>query len=425
VGTVARKKRKRAHGEGSIDRRPDGRWRGRITVGRDWETGKPKRITVYGKTQGEVKDKLDELKQQIKNGGYVDIGKMTFAEWLDIWLEEYARRAVRPTTYDSYEYLIRVHIKPGLGGILLRDLQPFNIQKFYNEKLKEKKRPATTPKDKEKTERLREQAGTLSPSTIRHMHIVINQALKQALKEGKIPRNPAEAATPPKLVKKEATFLTIEEINDFLDRAASDPWYPAFLAALGTGMRLGELAALRWENVDFKNSLIHVKESVHLVKTGNKKGPKTQLLVQPPKSEKGRRTIPLPGDVTAELRKLKKNQAGLKLMLGQAYQDQGYVFAWPDGRMVNPSYLSRRFKKLIREAGREDISFHGLRHSYASALLAAGEHPKVVQELLGHATVSMTLDLYSHVAPDLKERAASRMNELLQRKRPSSGQEGI
>jgi len=236
---MARKRRKRAHGEGSIDQRPDGRWRGRITVGRDWETGKPKRVTVYGKTQGEVKDKLDELKQQVKNGGYADVGKMTFAEWLNIWLEEYARPAVRPTTYDSYEYLIRVHVRPGLGGILLRDLQPFHIQKFYNEKLKEKKRLATTPKNKEKAKQLREQAGTLSPSTIRHMHIIINQALKQALKEGKIPRNPAEATTPPKLVKKEATFLTVEEINNFLDRAAGDPWYPAFLVALGTGMRVG------------------------------------------------------------------------------------------------------------------------------------------------------------------------------------------
>jgi len=176
--------------------------------------------------------------------------------------------------------------------------------------------------------------------------------------------------------------------------------------------------------VDFDNYLIHVKESVHLVKTGDKKGPKTRLLVQPPKSEKGRRRIPLPGDVTAELRKLKKKQAELKLMLGQAYQDQGYVFTWEDGRMVDPCYLSKRFKKLIRAAGREDVSFHGLRHSYASALLAAGEHPKVVQELLGHATVGMTLDLYSHVAPDLKEKAAGRMNEILQRKRPSSGQEG-
>lgn len=421
---MAQKKRKRAHGEGSIDRRPDGRWRGRITVGRDWETGKPKRVTVYGKTQKEVLDQLDELKQRVKNGIYADAGKMTFAEWLDIWLEEYARPAVRPTTYDSYEYLIRVHIKPGLGGILLRDLQPFYIQKFYNEKLQEKKRPATMPKDKEKAKQLREQAGTLSPSTIRHMHIIINQALKQALKEGKIPRNPAEATTPPKLIKKEATFLTVKEINDFLDRVASDPWYPAFLVALGTGMRVGELAALRWENVDLDKGIIHVKEAVHLVKTRNKKGPKTRLLVQPPKSEKGRRRIPLPDNVALELRRLKKKQAEFKLMLGQAYQDHGYVFCWEDGRQVDPSYLSKRFKALIRENGREDVTFHSLRHSYASALLVVGEHPKVVQELLGHATVGMTLDLYSHVTPDLKEKAAGRMNEILQRKRPSSGQEG-
>ncbi len=377
---------------------------------------------------------MDELKQQVKNGTYSDDGKMMFAEWLDIWLEEYSKPVIRPSTYDLYEYLIRLHIKPGLGGFLLRELQSFHIQQFYNKKITEKKLPRTLPKDKKKAEELKEKAATLSSTTIRHMHIVINQALKQALKEGKIPRNPAEATSPPKLVKKEAAYLNIEEINNFLDKIKDDPWYVAFLTTIGTGVRVGELVALRWKDINLNESYINIKKAVYRVKTHAEKGPKTKEIIQPPKSEKGRRKIPLPGDVSAELRKLKVKQAKEKLMLGEAYQGDGKAhnkkqedwsaFTWPDGRRVDPSYLSKKFKDTLREIGREDITFHGLRHSYASALLAAGEHPKVVQELLGHAQISMTLDTYSHVAPELKERAASKMNEMLGRKKPSSGQEG-
>lgn len=286
------------------------------------------------------------------------------------------------------------------------------------------------PKDKENAKELMEKMPTLSPSTIRHMHIVINQSLKQALREGKIPRNPAEATSPPKLIKKEAAYLNIEEINGFLNKIKDDPWYIAFLTALGTGVRVGELVALQWKNVNLEESFISIKKAAYRVKTHSNEGPKTKEIIQQPKSEKGRRKIPLPGDVVAELRKLKVKQAREKLALGEAYQGDGerqeewFVFTWPDGRKVGSSYLSRKFKDVITEMGRKDVTFHGLRHSYASALLAAGEHPKVVQELLGHAQISMTLDTYSHVAPDLKEKAALKMNEMLGRKKPSSAQEG-
>lgn len=425
-----RKARKRADGEGALDQLPSGLWRGRVTVGRDWKTGTLKRKTITGQSQGEVIKKMEELKQQVRSGVYSDDEKMMFAQWLDIWLEEYAKPVIRPSTYDLYEYLIRLHIKPGVGGFLLKELQPFHIQRFYNNKAKEKKRPRTKPKTKEKENELIEKSSTLSPTTIRHMHVVINRALGQALKEGRIPRNPADATSPPKLVKKEAAYLSIEEINTLLNRIKEEPWFEAFLTVLGTGVRVGELVALKWKNVHFEKSYISIKNAAYRVKTYAKKGPKTKEIYQQPKSEKGRRDIPLPDNVAAELRKLKAKQAQEKLMLGEAYQGEGdkqeewFVFTWPDGRNVDSSYLSKRFKKIVEKMGRKDVTFHGLRHSYASALLATGEHPKVVQELLGHAQISMTLDTYSHVAPDLKEKAAQKMNSILHRKNPSSAQEG-
>ena len=424
------KRRKRAHGEGSIDQLPDGRWRGRVTVGRDWKTGKLKRVSVYSKNQGEVIKQMDELKQQVRSGTYSGDDKMMFAKWLDIWLNEYSKPTIRPSTYDLYEYLIRLHIKPVLGGFLLSELQPYHIQQFYNKKSIEKKLPRTMPKDKKKAEELKEKASTLSPTTIRHMHVVINQALRQALREGRIPRNPADATRPPKIEKKEAAYLTIEEINNFLDQIKEDPWYVAFLTALGTGVRIGELVALKWKNANLEDSYISIKKAAYRVKTHTKEGPKTKEVIQPPKSEKGRRDIPLPDNVKAELQELKIKQAKEKSMLGEMHQGSGksqeewFVFTWPDGRRVDSSYLSKKLKDAIRQIGRGDVSFHGLRHSYASALLATGEHPKVVQELLGHSQISMTIDTYSHVAPDLKRKAVKKLNNMLGNKKTSSVKEG-
>jgi integrase len=190
-------------------------------------------------------------------------------------------------------------------------------------------------------------------------------------------------------------------------------------------MRLGEICALRWENVDLEKGIIHVKEAVRRVYKADRSGEvKTKLLIHPPKSEKGRRSIPLPAEVLTELKKHRVKQAEAKLLAGNLYNDQGYVFAWEDGRMVDPSFLSRRFKNLVTKGGYEDITFHGLRHSYASALLVGGEHPRVVQELLGDSTVQVVLDIYSHVAPEIKERAAETIDSFLKTKKPPQKKEG-
>ncbi len=399
-----KKTRKRGHGEGSIYQRKDGRWTAQITTGYDPKTGKQIRRTVYGRTRQEVNEKMTEILRSIQLGTYVAPNKLTFGEWLDIWLEEYVKPHVRPSTYDNYGRWIRNHVKKDLGNIELIKLQTNQIQRFYNQKLKEKK--------------LNGREGTLSTRSVRYMHTLIHDCLEQAVKEGKIYRNPAKATKPPKVEKREVSYLSTDQINNFLKQIADDPWYIAFLVALGTGLRVGELAALRWENVDLEKGIIKVKEAVYRVKNDDKRAAekKTKLIFQPPKTEKGRRVVPLPENIRIELKRHRKAQAQTKLLLGAMYKDEGFVFAWEDGRMVTPDYLSKRFLKLIRDAGYEGIHFHSLRHSYASALLKAGEHPKVVQELLGHSTITVTLDTYSHVEPELKKRAAEKINDFLERK---------
>ena len=456
-----RKPRKRGHGEGTIYQR----WTGRVTVngkpvtvyaksseeihqklsdlgidsskasismrwvaqvpkGNDPGTGERIRPTFYGKTRAEVAEKLTKALREIQTGTYTDSDKITLGEWLDVWVETYAKPSIRPSTFDLYKQLIKTHIKPGLGKVPLQKLQPHQIQKFYNDRLRAKRQPRTMPKDKKKAKELMEKMPTLSHSTVKQMHIVLNQALNQAMKERRILVNPTKAAKPPKVTRPEAAYLNKEQIKNLLGVASEDSWYTVFFFTLGTGMRLGEVCALRWENIDLVNGVVKVRESVKRVSNDVPEEQKTKLLIQPPKSEKGKRNIPLPNEVLAELKKHRVKQAELKLQIGELYNDQDLVFAWEDGRMVDPGYLSKHFKKVINQCGYEGITFHSLRHSYASALLTMGEHPKVVQELLGHAQISMTLDTYSHVAPEIKERAAAKMNEFLDMKKPSQEKEG-
>jgi integrase len=404
--------KKRGKGEGT--RRKDGRWMVRAKInGED--------VPFYGKTQKEAKEKRDEALEQVRKGLYIKPGKQTFGEWLDIWLEQYAKPTIRLTTYDSYVYQIRFHIKPGLGDIVLKELQPAQIQKYYNEKLTQK----IMDRRKEKTIKLQEQREkkdpskkrvekTISPATIRRMHIIINGALEQALKEGKIVRNPAKATRPPKVEKKEARYLSPEELKDFLATIEDDRWYPAIITALNTGVRLGELVALKWDNVDLEKGVIYIKEAVSWIREGTG----WTLITHPPKSKKGVRRIPLPAPAITVLKELKTRQDTEKSLFGEDYLDkeQIFIFTWQDGRLVDPFYLSKHFAKLVKKHGLS-LNFHGLRHSYATALLEAGEHPKVVQELLGDSTISVVLDTYSHVLPRLKEQAVSKLDELFSSKK--------
>ncbi|NSW83570.1 MAG: site-specific integrase [Syntrophothermus sp.] len=383
--------KKRGNNEGTIYRRKDGTWCAQITVGRDPDTGKPKRVTFYGKTRQEVAEKLARALNDVKQGTFMEPSRLTVGEWLDIWLNDYKRLDLRPTTWESYEVMVRCHLKPAIGHLALRDLRPEHLQHLYNEKLK---------------------AG-LSARTVRYIHHVIHCALNQAKENGLVVRNVSEATKLPALKKREIRALTLEEQQRFLEVLEQDRLGVAFKVLLGTGMRRGELLGLKWQDVDLEEATIRVRQQLTPVKG--------KAIYQEPKTEKARRVIPLPRDVVLALKAHKARQAKEKLLAGPSYQDNGLVFCTEIGTPINPRNFNRKFYELRKKAGLgEDVNLHALRHTYATRLLELGEDLKVVQELLGHSRIAVTADTYAHVSPKLKRDAVAKLDGMLTPKKTPS-----
>ncbi len=388
--------RKRGHGEGTIYKRTDGRWSAQITV-HDPATGKPKRLTLYGRTREEVSAKLTKTLYEQQIGAFVEPNKITLGEWLDIWLNNYKKLKVRKTTFGNYETMIRTYIKPALGNLLLKQIQPSTLQSFYTHLLESGRK---------------KEAGGLSPRMVHYVHTLIHAALKQAVKEGLIIRNPADAVELPKVKKREIEPLTREEITAFLDAIRGDRLYAAFCLALKTGLRRGEILGLRWKDIDFKEKKLHVRQI--LVEARDPNGEKKVALVfQEPKTKKSQRTIPLTDDLIKLLKQHRARQNEEKLIFGKDYQDHGLVFCGEDGRPIWPRNFLRHFTALQKKAGIKHHRIHDLRHTFATLLLAEGEELKNVQELLGHEKISTTADIYTKVLEESKRKAVSKLDAII------------
>ena len=391
--------KKRGHGEGSISQRKDGRWMGQITLGINPATKKAKRLTFYGKTRKEVQEKIREALNQKDKGMLGEPSKLTLQEWLKTWLEDYKKRELKESTWESYKSLIEDHINPDLGMVKLSKLRTNDIQRFYNEKLNNGR--------KRKIEKDGKEISGLSTRTVKYIHTVLSGALKQAVKEGIIPVNPADATTQPRQQKHEITPLTTDQVRQLLEDIKDDWMYPVYVTALGTGLRRGELLGLKWEALDLEAGMALIKRELVQVKGKVK-------LQEYTKTKGSNRTIALPDMVTRELKKLRIRQKQERLQLGPAYQDKGYVFCWPDGRYIRPDYAYHQLKKQLEDHNLPSIRFHDLRHTFATMLLEAGEHPKVVSEMLGHSSITITLDIYSHVLPSMQAKAAAKLNGILE-----------
>jgi len=391
--------KKRANGEGTILKRKDGKWQGQVTIGRDPSTGKLKRVTYYGKTQKEVQQKIAKALGELTQGIFVEPTKTTVGEWFDTWLKEYKQPPnVKLSTYVSYEMLIRVHLKPSLGNIPLKDLRPEQLQRFYNEKSRNGRADGK---------------GGLSAKTLRNLHNMIHEGLEQAIRNNLIVRNVSDAITLPKKYKKDIRVLTLEEETQFIQAIQNERLKAAFILCLGSGLRLGELLALRWEDVDLDEGIIKVRQTLNRLKTLDENSPtKTKLIFQEPKTEKGKRNVPIPDSVLAELKAHKSRQRLEKLKVGAEYNKENLVFCTEIGTPLEPRSFIRKLHSIIKQAGIAHSNVHALRHTFATRLLEANEHPKVVQEMLGHANISMTLDTYSHVMPEVKKAAAQKLDEL-------------
>lgn len=395
---ASQRKPKRGNNEGTIYRRPDGRWCGQATVGTDPATGKPKRKTFYGKTRQEVAAKLTEALQKVQAGTYLEPATITLGQWLDKWMTEYKKGQLRPLTYQSYMGTIERHVKPALGRIPLAKLQAHMIQSFYNEKL---------------TSGRKDGRGGLSTREVRYFHAIIHGALEQAVKEGLLARNVAAATSPPTVKNKPMRPLTEDELLAFLAAAREERFFAAYLLAATTGLRRGELLGLCWDSVDLTGGALVVQRQLLPLK--NDEGKLTVVLDDATKSQSGRRSIALTEDAVCALKAHRKKQLEEKLLLGPAYQDHGLVFCNEDGTPLDPRSFTRRFQRVLEKAGLPKVRLHDLRHTHASLLLSRGVHPKVVQERLGHASITMTMDLYSHLFPNLQEAAAATLNGLVEK----------
>ena len=390
--------KKRGNNEGTISKRKDGRWCAVLTTGYD-ENNKQKRQFFYGKIRQSVADKLNKTINDITNGLYVEPNKVTVAEWLKVWLMEYKKPSVRSTTYESYEYLNRVHIKPSIGHFYLKDLRPEHLQKLYNDKVYKE------GSDKK---------SRISARTVKNMHNVIHAALDQAVLNNLVIKNVSNSTVLPKCTKKQIRVLTIDEQKAFVCILDDEKHKLAFLIALGTGLRLGEVSALKWQDFNFYENTIKICRTVRRTKIFiDGRMTKSQLIYQTPKTDAGNRTIPIPASIVTSIKEYKKNQNLHILSSGPLYQNNDLMFCNEYGVQLDPSSLSKMFSRLIKKANLDHINFHGLRHTFATRLLEVNEHPKVVQEILGHSDISLTLNTYTHVMPEIKKSAIQKIEHLL------------
>jgi integrase len=361
-----------------------------LNLGVDPSTGKRKQqwVSVKG-TKKEAEKRLSELLTQLDTGIFMKPAKTTLTEFLESWLKDYAWPNLSPRTAEGYEYIIRRHLIPGLGNIILTRIKPEHLQRYYSEKL------ACGRYDGK---------GGLSARSARHHHMVLHSAMETAVKWGLIARNPVDAVNPPRVQRHDSKMWDEDNILLFLEAAKDSLYYPIFYLALFTGMRRSELLALCWCDIDFLFCQISVRRSMHHLKDG-------RIIFRQPKTTQGNRTVALPPSAVLVLKHYREKRETERIMLGKPLSNDDLVFSHIDGTPLLPDTITHAWIKLVRSTGLKNIRLHDARHSHASLMLKQGIHPKVVQERLGHSSIQVTLDTYSHVAPGLQEAAATRFDE--------------
>jgi len=413
--------KRRGNGEGSITyRKKDKRWQGYVTVGYDPETEKPVKKYYYGKTRKEVQEQVNEALGKVRAGTYREPSKLTMAEWFKTWLNDYMKPSLRVSTWENYEIQVMRHILPALGHLRLSQLQTSNLQKLYNDKLSNggrldgKKRCVGCGKLSNKPNlKICDKCGEalegvgLSPRSVRYIHTLIHAALEQAKKEGMITINVADAVKLPHDPKKEIQCLDTEGVKKLLTAAKETKYFPAYFLVLNTGLRRGELLGLRWKDINLKEGTVTVSQGLIRTKGG--------LKFQEPKTKLSNRTIGISPQVVSVLKDHKKRQNEERLSAGEAYnKEHDLVFCNELGEPICPRGFTRHFERLLKRAGLEGkVTFHGLRHTFATLSLQEGAAARTVQEALGHHKAAFTLDVYSSVTDKMKKEATDRIGDLL------------
>ncbi len=391
---------KRGNGAGSIyKRKSDNKCVGSLTL----DNGKRK--VVYGKTQKEVQDKLKEALYEQQKGTLVATSQQTIEQFLTDWLENTYKRRIRPRTYERYQEAIKLHIVPASGRHQLQKLTPQHVQSFY----------------------AREEKNGLAPATIIYYHSVLHNALNMAVKWGLINRNVCDVVSPPRKTRYEIQPLNTEQIQKLLSVLSGHKWEALFTLAIVTGLRRGEILALKWQDINVDTGTLQVRRILSRVPTNTPDRHHVYVEAEP-KTQKSRRNVVIAPLAIVTLRKHQALQVEARTLAGKDWLENDYVFCTACGNHLGPNYVVDVLKGLLKQAGLPSIRFHDLRHSAASLLLSLGTHPKVVQELLGHTHISMTLDIYSHVLPGMQQEAMNKLSEALENtkgRRKKKGKEAV
>jgi integrase len=391
----------RQNGEGSVYlRASDGLWIGSVSIG--WEDGKRKRKTVAAKTAAEARKKLREVQRNVDAGLPVADSKVTVDHLLDRWFRDVLRHQVASPALANYESIAEHHIRPKLGSKRLRQLKPADIDALLSAKL-----------DGDPARKVR----PLSVSTVRRIRSVLAQALTQAQRWELVDRNAATLSRPPKAPRREGRGMSPEQARKFLKGIDGERLEAVFVTMLGTGLRRGEALALKWSDIDLGHATLTVARQLRREdgpinpETGKHEG--GSLVLVDPKTEKSRRQVDLPDFVVVSLRAHKARQAAERLKVGASWQEGGYVFTSGIGTPLDPRNVSRQFADLAARIGLGDWHIHELRHSAASLMTAQGQPIEVVSTVLGHSSIRMTVDAYTHIAPSGRKAAATAMDTVL------------
>lgn len=397
---MPKKKRSKANGEGTIwQEKRNGKpyYRGAFVIGYD-DQGKPIRKLFSSSSKQVVIDKMAEYRTQ-KNAGLISSDdKITLQQWFYTWLFEFRINDLKDTSFERYEGIYRNYIKDTtLGRKKLVDIRTTDIQAYYN-LLIEQGRTSNIVK-------------TLN----KHLRTCLNDALKQ----GYITRNYCSLVTMPKVesenisTEKEIVFFTPEEQKNFIASLDKHRNKALFVLALGSGLRLGELMALKWEDVDLENNIINVNRAISQISKVGKDGSRTwSILEHPPKTKSSIRTIPIPSTVKEVLKTHKKQQNKEKLKHGELYQDNRLIFCTELGNYIDTRNLTRSYARALAKADIEHKKFHSMRHTYATRLFESNVPIKTVQALMGHSDITTTMNIYTHVIPEKMTEDVQRLNHL-------------
>lgn len=366
----------------------NGSMRLKVSIGKNPQTGKYESYyeTFHG-NRTDAQKRLRQILTELDKGTFSKPGKTTVAEYLNAWLRDYCKPSLSPRTVQLYSYICRVHLIPAIGNITLTELKPQHLQKLYSEKI----------------------SSGLSSRTVQICHVAIHKALKNAIRINLLSRNVADFVDKPKIQRTEMHPMTESDLSRFLDTAKQGNYYALFYTYLFTGMRRSELLAVRWCDVDLLGMQISVSRTMQYLN-----GVKNHITFKEPKSKNSRRLIALSPSTVLVLEEHRKAQDAMSILLElPPTNDNDLIFSHWDGSPLLPDSITHAWIKLVRKCGLKGIRLHDARHTHATIMLKQGVHPKVVQERLGHSTISTTLDTYSHVAPGLQQAAANGFDNIL------------